>query len=226
MARALPLRATGSTQDAYRNRTGVEPGHGPHESALRILWPEMGSRARITLILATLMLALAVVGCDDGGSEPGAPSRPTPSNGSAADDTSQSRAATVGCEGITPRPDWRSQTTAVGNFGLFVRHLASQATKLSNDNYLVKAGAAVKGDEPVTLRVPDSVREIVGLVYGDASRGRQRQPSTALTQVTFRPCVGKPRSGYVGGLIFGGKPRVVTLEVLSNGTTEPLRLRP
>lgn len=181
---------------------------------------------RIALILASLMLALAVVGCDDGGSESAAPSGTTRSNGSAPDEPSESRAATVGCEGITPKPGWRSQATAVGNFGLFVRHLASQARKLSNDTYLVKAGAAVKGDEPVTLRVPEAVRGIVGLVYGDASRGRQRQPSTALTQVTFRPCVGKPRSGYVGGLIFDGEPRDITLEVLSNGTTEPLRLRP
>lgn len=186
----------------------------------------MSSRARIALILASLMLALPVVGCDDGDSETAAPLRTTPSKGSAAADTSDSRAATVGCEGITPRPGWRSQTTTVANFGLFVRHLASQARKLSNDNYLVKAGAAVEGHEPVTLRVPDAVRGIVGLVYGDASRGRQRQPSTALTQVTFRPCVGEPRSGYVGGLVFDGEPRHVTLAVLSDGPARPLRLRP
>lgn len=186
----------------------------------------MSSRGRIAFISASLLLAPAVVGCDDRDSKTAALSRTAPSNGTAADKTAESRAATVGCEGITPRPGWRSQATAVGSFGLFVRHLASQATKLSNGNYLVKAGAAVKGDEPVTLRVPDAVRGIVGLVHGDASRGRDRRPSTALTQVNFRPCAGKPRSGYVGGLIFGGEPRAVTLEVLSNRTTEPLRLRP
>ena len=186
----------------------------------------MNSRGRIALISASLPLALAIMGCDDGGSETAAPSRTAPSNGSAAGETTESLAAAVGCEGITPRPGWRSQTTAVGNFGLFVKHLAWQATKLSNGNYLVKAGAAVEGDEPVTLRVPDAVRGTVGLVYGNASRGRHRRPSTAPVRVTFRPCAGKPRSGYVGGLIFGGEPRAVTLEVTSNGTTEPLRLRP
>ena len=178
------------------------------------------------LILASLLLALALIACNDAGSSETAAVSPTAaSDGSVADET-EGRAAIVGCEGITPRPGWRSQTTRVGNFGLFVRHLASQATKLTNGNYLVKAGAAVEGDDPVTLRVPDAVRGTVGLVYGNASRGRHRQPSTALTQVTFRPCAGKPRSGYVGGLIFGGEPRVVTFEVTSHGTTESLTVRP
>jgi hypothetical protein len=185
----------------------------------------MSSHGRIASIPVGLLLALAVIGCDDRGSETAAPSRTATSHGGATAGNAETR-ATVGCEGITPRPGWRSQTTAVGNFGLFVKHLASQATKLSNGNYAVKAGAAVKGDEPVTLRVPDAVRGTVGLVYGDATREPHRRPSTALTQVTFRPCADKPSSGYVGGLIFDGKSRAVTLEVTSNGTTEPLRLRP
>jgi hypothetical protein len=113
----------------------------------------------------------------------------------------------------------------VGSFGLFVKHLASQATELSNGNYLVKAGAAVAGDQPVTLRVPDGLKGTVGLVYGDESRGRGRRPTTAPTEVTFRPCEGKPRSGYVGGLIFNGEPGALALEVQSNGTVERLRLR-
>jgi hypothetical protein len=190
------------------------------------LLAEMSSRDRIALIPVSFLLALAVMGCDDRGSETAAPSPTAPSHGAGADGTAETRAATVGCERITPRPGWRSQTTAIGNFGLFVKHLASQATKLSNGNYSVKVGAAVEGDEPVTLRVPDAVRGTVGLVYGNAKRRRQRRPSTALTQVTFRPCAGKPRSGYVGGLIFDGEPRAVTLELLSNGATEPLTLRP
>jgi hypothetical protein len=175
-----------------------------------------------------LICVFALYGCGGGGSSSPtattATTRTGSAHGTAADEADRSLAATVGCEGITADSRWRSHTIAVGNFGLFVEHLASQAARLSNGNYLVKAGAVVRGDEPVALRIPRAVRGTVGLVYGDASRGRQRSPSAALTQVTFRPCAGKPRSGYVGGLIFAGKPRTVTLEVVSNGTAEPIRL--
>ena len=178
-----------------------------------------------------LVAVFALCGCGGGeGSSSTDTSGSTPIRAGSADEgganeAAQGLATTVGCEGITPDSDWRSQTTAVGNFGLVVEHLALQASKLSNGNYLVKAGAVVEGDGPVTLRVPDTVRRTVGLVYGDASRGRHRRPSDALTRVTFRPCAGKRRSGYVGGLIFDGRPRTVTFEVISNGTAEPIRLR-
>src|SRR5918995_2886385 len=114
----------------------------------------MSWRGRLAPISASCLIAVAVIGCSDSGTQTSGPSRTAPSNAGAADQIPESRAATVGCEGITPRPGWRLQATAVANFGLFVRHLASQARRLSNGNYLVKAGAAVVGDEPVTLRVP------------------------------------------------------------------------
>ncbi len=138
-------------------------------------------------------------------------------------DTHPRLAVTVACEGITPRPGWRREVTSVRGFGLFVKHLAAQGTELSNGDYLVKAGAAVVGDEPVTLRVPAALRGIVGLDYG--GEGGHRRPSEAETQVTFRPCGDRPRSGYVGGLVFRGAPREVVLDVLSEGETERLTLR-
>jgi len=171
--------------------------------------------------IASLVLSIAIVAC--GGSD----SAPRPEQTAAADGGTpmQSRSVTVGCEGITPRRGWRRQTTSVGNFALFVKHLASQATELSNGNVLVKAGAAVVGHQRVTLRVPNALRGTVGLVYRDASRGRGRRPETAPTELTFRPCQRRPRSGYVGGLIFRDKPREIALDVLSDGGVERLTLR-
>ena len=183
--------------------------------------PRMRPSSFVLAMMATLVLSTAMVAC--GGSD-SAPRREqtVPADGG---NSKQSRSVTVGCEGITPRPGWRRQTTSVGNFALFVKHLASQATELSNGNVLVKAGAAVVGHQRVTLRVPNALRGTVGLVYGNASRGRGRRPETAPTEMTFRPCQGKPRSGYVGGLLFRGKAREIVLEVLSDRGVERLRLQ-
>jgi hypothetical protein len=172
-------------------------------------------------IVASLMLATAA-GCGGSGSET-APTRPA-THQARHQPPPASSAVTVGCEGITPKSGWRRQTTSVGDFGLFVEHLTSQAHELSNGNYLVKAGAAVAGNHPVTVRVPDDLRGTVGLVYGH-TRGHQRSPAEAWTQVTFRPCEEKPRSGYVGGLIFRGRTRDISLEVISRGSLERLKLR-
>jgi hypothetical protein len=178
--------------------------------------------SRSSFALATIAnLVLAIAACGGSDSAP-RPKQTVPADG---DNPNQSRSVTAGCEGITPRRGWRRQTTSVGNFALFVKHLASQASELSNGNQLVKAGAAVVGRRRVTLRVPSALRGTVGLVHGNASRGRGRRPEAAPTQVTFRPCQGKPRSGYVGGLIFRSEPRGIVLDVLSSGGAEHLRLR-
>jgi hypothetical protein len=170
---------------------------------------------------AILVLSIAIPACGGSDSAPRREETVPADRGS----PKQSRSVTVGCEGITPRRGWRRQTTSVGNFALFVKHLASQATELSNGNVLVKAGAAVVGRQRVMLRVPNALRGTVGLVYGDASRGRGRRPETAPTEVTFRPCQRKPRSGYVGGLIFRGEPSEIVLDVVSDGGVERLRLQ-
>jgi hypothetical protein len=167
---------------------------------------------------AAALIGAALVGC--GGSE-STPAR----DGSPAISTepAQNRPIVVGCEGITPTRGWRHQTTSVANFALFVKHVASQVNRLSNGNDLVKAGAAVVGDRPVTLRVPPRLEGTVGLVYGAGIR-HHRGPEKAPTEVTFRPCRGRPRSGYVGGLIFRGAVRPITLRVRSAGSFRPLRL--
>jgi hypothetical protein len=179
------------------------------------------SRSSCAFAAIATFLAIAVVACD------GSDSAPAPGQTAATDDggpNGQRRPITVRCEGITPKPGWRRKTTSVGSFGLFVKHLASQATELSNGNHLVKAGAAVVGDQPVTLRVPDALTGAIGLVYGDESRGRGRRPATAPRAVTFEPCEDKQRSGYVGGLIFRGETHAITLEVLSHGSVQHLEL--
>lgn len=177
---------------------------------------------------ASLLLAVAVTGCGGGEDEAVAPAPAAGVEDDRADASTATPPVTAKCEDITfdKADNWRRQATAVGNFGLFVKHLKSQSTELPNGNHLVKAGAAVEGAEPVTLSVPGAFRGSVGLIYGDAGRGRRQQPSTAPTQVTFEPCPGRKGSGYVGGLIFNGAPRAVELEVRSNGSTGLLKLRP
>lgn len=176
---------------------------------------------------ASLLLAVAVGGCGGDEDEPVAPDLAVSIDDGTAGAKTTTPPVTATCEEITfDNADWRRRTTAVGTFGLFVKYLTSQSTELPNGNHLVKAGAGVEGNEPVTLSVPEAFRGSVGLIYGDASRGRRQQPSTAPTQVTFEPCPGEKGSGYVGGLIFRGAPRAIELEVRSRGSSGLLALRP
>jgi hypothetical protein len=116
------------------------------------------------------------------------------------------------CEALGPGPDWRRKGVAAGRFGLLATDLG-RARELSNGNFLAKVGAVVEGHAPVTVRVPEASRGRVGLVYGDASRGRGRRLSKAPAEVTFTPCPNRQRSGYVGGLLLETVSEPVTLEV-------------
>lgn len=171
-------------------------------------------------ITATLVAGTTLVACNDSDSGPAGERRDHAREGRSPQ---LSRPTTAVCEGITTGAGWRRGATSVAGFGLMVKHLAEQSTRLSNGNELVKAGAVVVGDQPVTLRVPRSFRGTVGLIYGD--RGGGRGPESAATEVRFKPCQRRPRSGYVGGLIFEGAAHEITLEVVSEGSIEPLTLR-
>lgn len=101
------------------------------------------------------------------------------------------------------------------------------APKLGSGNFVAKMGAVVEGHAPVTLRVPEAARGRVGLIYGDASRGRGTRLSVAPVEVTFEPCPDRPRSGWVGGLLLDTVREPVTLEVsLTDSHTELLTIEP
>jgi hypothetical protein len=173
--------------------------------------PYSTSVVRLRTVLCLIVISGLLAACGD----------------DADDASSQQLAVTAKCEGLGPRSsDWRRQATAVGNFGLLVRKLSAQARGLGNGNTLVKAGAVVEGQEPVTVTVPEAEQGEVGLIYGDETQVRTRQVSPAAAEVTFTPCHDRARSGYVGGLIFAGVPRAVALEVETSESTEPLPLRP
>jgi hypothetical protein len=128
------------------------------------------------------------------------------------------------CEALGPGLDWRRQGVATGRFGLLATDLGG-ARELGNGNFLAKMGAVVEGHAPVTLRVPEASRGRVGLVYGDASRGRGRRLSNAPVEVTFKPCSNRQRSGYVGGLLLETVSEPVRLEVrLPSARIEPLTI--
>jgi hypothetical protein len=167
---------------------------------------QVGSSA--CLLLVTGLLA---IGCGD---DDGDMTSPTTGPG-----------VTARCEGIGPDSGtWRRGAEAVGAFGLLARDL-SNARRLRNGTFGVKMGAVVEGHTPVTLRVPDEARGRVGLIYGDATRGRM-QLSDAPVEVTFEPCPNRARSGYVGGLLIDTVREPVTLEVqLTDSRTESLTIQ-
>jgi hypothetical protein len=169
--------------------------------------PIRGGLLWAAVLLVTELLA---VGCGD---DSGDMTTPTIGPG-----------VTARCEGIGPDSGtWRRQAKSVGAFGLLARDL-SNARRLRNGSFVVKMGAVVEGHTPVTLRVPEEARGRVGLIYGDASRGRT-QLSDAPVEVRFEPCPNRPRSGYVGGLILDTIREPVTLEVqLTDSRTESLTI--
>lgn len=170
---------------------------------------------------AVLLASVLFAGCL--GSDEGRPA--TESESVAAKPASRSIA--VHCEGIETRSGWRRQAVDVGDFGLLARHLSlTRAVENRNGELLIKMGAVIAGHTPVTLRVPASARGRVGLIYGDGSRGKQTLPKAPL-EVTFMPCPGLDRSGYVGGLLLDTVFEPVTLEVQPLGSpTETLTIPP
>ena len=119
-------------------------------------------------------------------------------------------------------PNWRKRSTAVGSFGLYgAGRDLSNADKVGSA-YVTKVPAIVEGRRAVTLRVPASEKDEIGLIYG--SIHFVRAVDQAATQVTFKPCADKPRTVWPGGLALADR-KPITLEVVAGGMVETLRLR-
>jgi hypothetical protein len=166
---------------------------------------------------AALLAAVFLAGCF--GSDGEKPSGEIESHA----ETPASRSIAVHCEGIETRSGWRRRALHVGEFGLMAPDLR-WAHRNRRGDFIAKMGAVVQRHTPVTLRVPESARGTVGLIYGNL---RKRTLSKAPLEVTFMPCPHLDRSGYVGGLLLKTVSEPVTLVVRPLGSAaETLTIPP
>jgi hypothetical protein len=124
-------------------------------------------------------------------------------------------------------PGWRVESIDAGPVG--VRKAPLAAMQRTGDGDLVaKVPLLVEGTDPVTVRVPAGLRGRVFLYYGHIV-GRDGKPSTSFTgasgygETEFRPCAGKPRTIWPGGVRIRGTAAVHLL-VQADGRSIPLRL--
>jgi pimeloyl-ACP methyl ester carboxylesterase len=169
---------------------------------------------------ANLILRLA-------SSEGHAPSSTRPPT---ADSESAGAPITVDCDasiGAAGPPDWRKVAFAhVGRFGLGSKKavpngLAGYPRGKAGDLISVQLQGLVEGHGPVVLKVPEAEQSRVGLVYGKVN-GASTLPEAA-RRVTFRPCPGKPRTVWPGGLALVDR-RPITLDVVLGKSVKKLRL--
>lgn len=102
----------------------------------------------------------------------------------------------------TPPAGWKPDATSVGGFGLIGpgRDFRSEGLReLKNGQYLTKLPAIAKGSAPVRVTVPPRLSRRVGLDFGDF--WTEERVRDANQEVLFRPCKGRRRTGWPGGLI-------------------------
>ena len=120
--------------------------------------------------------------------------------------------------------DWRSESSVAGPVGVRkwpLRRMSASA----NGDLVTKAGLLVEGQEPVTVKVPEVLRERVFLYYGRGADGRATSfaDSSGFGEIEFRPCEDRPRTIWPGGLRVRGRGSV-HLVVEADGRRTPLKL--
>jgi pimeloyl-ACP methyl ester carboxylesterase len=141
------------------------------------------------------------------------------------DDRPASRKVTADCDSDTLAgsgdPDWRRRSTVVGDFGLYGRGRDFSLATRTGSVYVTKIPAFLEGQAPVTLRVPPTEVDRVGLIYGPIHDARAL--SEAATEVRFVPCRGKPRTPFPGALALADRDPV-TLEVVTGRSVKTIRI--
>ena|ERR1700761_9588622 len=122
------------------------------------------------------------------------------------------------------KPGWRSESNFAGPVGLPKWPLREMGAMADGD-LVTKAGVLVEGTAPVTLKVPESMRERVYLYYGRGPKGGSISftESSGFDEIEFEPCEGQARTIWPGGLRVHGKGSV-HLVVESEGEQIPLKL--
>jgi hypothetical protein len=119
---------------------------------------------------------------------------------------------------------WRSGSSVAGPVGVRKWPLREMSA-MPNGDLVVKIGLLVEGTAPVTVKVPETLRERVFLYYGrgPGNRAISFADSNGFAEVEFRPCEDRPRTIWPGGLRVRGRGSV-HLVVEARGRSLPLRL--
>lgn len=122
------------------------------------------------------------------------------------------------------KPSWRSESNVAGPVGVR-RWPLRQMTAMRNGDMVTEAGILVEGSSPVTVKVPQSLRERVFLYYGGGPDHRSISfaDSNGFAEVEFQPCDDRPRTIWPGGLRVRGNGSV-HLAVEAEGKTFVLKL--
>jgi hypothetical protein len=125
--------------------------------------------------------------------------------------------------------DWRKEAVVAGPVGVLKDGLAHM-TRTADGDFLAKLPLLVEGTDPVTVSVPPALRGRAFLYYGRII-GRDGRPTTSFfrargyDRTEFRPCAGKPRTAWPGGLrIKGTAPVRLLVDTGAGAAPIPLRL--
>ncbi len=125
--------------------------------------------------------------------------------------------------------EWRKEAAVAGPVGILKKGLAHM-TRSAGGDFVAKLPLLVEGADPVTVSVPPDLRGRVFLYYGRII-GRDGKPTTSFVgargygATEFRPCPGKPRTIWPGGLRIKGRAPVRLLVDTGTGAAPiPLRL--
>jgi hypothetical protein len=156
----------------------------------------MHARQAIAILFAAM---LVVAGCDVDNAEQSAAAPSAP-------DLPPAQIASCGEAGLGTPPtqgEFGDEATFAGPLGLVGpgRKLRGPATvKRPDGSIAAKIGAVVVGARRVELSVPDEYAHRVALDYGDLRTAPTFDK--AHPTVIFKPCGGRKRTGFPGGLLF------------------------
>ncbi|HEY1355601.1 MAG TPA: hypothetical protein VGF09_04735 [Solirubrobacterales bacterium] len=122
--------------------------------------------------------------------------------------------------------DWRRTSLDAGPVGV-LEHPLSHMSRTANGQLVTKMPALVESQAPVTLSVPQRLRDRVFIYYG-FHQGRDGRRSTSLdgpgfSEVVFHPCTDKPRTIWPGGIRIKGT-QSVRLLVETEASPRPIPL--
>lgn len=122
------------------------------------------------------------------------------------------------------KADWRTESSFAGPVGM-PKWPLRQMSAMKNGDLVTKAGVLVEGTAPVTIKVPEALRERVFLYYGRGPTHRSVSfaESTGFPEVEFRPCEDRPRTIWPGGIRVRGTGSV-HLMVEAEGKSTVLNL--
>ena len=165
-------------------------------------------------LIAVVVIASA---CDSGGIDRGRPLRN-------AQDVAENSTAAAGCHSaILGNADarWRQRSTVVGNLGFYGpnRDFRQALRSGKGGDLITKMPVIIEGNSGATVWVPRVERDRVALLFGPIPTGDVYRIEDGHAKVRFKPCTGRKRTGWVGGLVLHDR-RPVALKVRLAGANQ------